>query len=175
MSNEEKKKLINLLADLEAQFSTEKQTKEKQDIKKELNKTMARIHWLKSQESLEVAEFCYCEGYYDNCISRSYYAVYQGLATVLKANGHFNEKSRKHNMVTDNFMTNYVSTSDRKKIFDPDFAKKIEYLRGLRIFADYKSIFFDSDDISVILDEAKNLLGCIKEKLKDKTNFMEVF
>ncbi len=173
MPNEEKKELIKLLAELEASFEDEEQTKEKQNIKKELNKVKARIHWLKSQESLEVAEFCYYEGYYDNCVSRSYYAVYQGLATVLKANGHFNEKSHKHNMVTENFMNNYVSTSDRKKIFNSYVGEKIGYLKDSRTFADYKSVFFGSDDTYIIFSVAKKLLGHMKKKLKDKTNLFK--
>ncbi len=150
-------------------------------------KIFAGRHWNKVLENLEVAENCYKNKNYNASVSRSYYALYQTLATILISNGHFRE-TRKHPTVIYDFHQNYViinNTDDE----DEDIYKIIPEnwnvfdtvmtMQNYRHLADYESFGITEEECKEILDKVSILIKEIVDKFKNdenlKENFKEVF
>jgi uncharacterized protein (UPF0332 family) len=130
----------------------------------------AKIYWRKSRESLEVATYCYIEGHYNNCVTRSYYSIYQGLCCALIGNGKL-RNSDKHKVVINDFITHYTKS---KKLF-PSYKNKILKLMELRILADYKLIMMKEKDAKNSLSLAESLLDSIESVFNKNNNFYGVF
>ncbi len=127
------------------------------------------IHWQKAQETLKEANLCFWKKHYNGCISRSYYAIYQTLATTLKKYGNFDEDSKEHEKVIYDFKRHHVKNGE--KTF---FKGEIEKWKSLRIDADYKSIMCNIDDTQKLLNIAKKFIKLNSKGIVEEYSIKEM-
>ncbi len=119
----------------------------------------ARIHWRKAQESLKSAQILFENKCYNNCISRSYYAIFQTLATILKERNLFNTEDHSHMSLLYRFKNECVSSNYKNSFYH----KVIQSLRTKRITSDYQNIMFSRISAEETLKKAEVFIGHYKE------------
>ncbi len=146
-------------------------------------KKFAKTHWLKVLENLEASKKCLENEHYNASISRSYYAVYQTLATILIANGHFRETKRHIDVIYD-FHKNYVTNEDKKDIYkiipkEWKILSEVLKLKNYRHLADYESVEASEEESKYVLKRARTMIYIITHKFKKdnelEKNFKEIF
>ncbi len=161
------------------------------------NPNMAKIFLNKSEKTLKVAWFCYRDGYPNNSLSRSYYAVYQIIVAILVGNGDYDKDSNTHEKVIGDFNKNYGRNGmfeDYKDFFNSEILKEdrnlddnkevllikkeritvgshISVLRLFREESDYDPVEFDPDSAEALLHFADILTKYIKKTFKKSQNY----
>ncbi len=86
----------------------------------------------KSNEKMLVANNNFDSGFYDDSVSRAYYAVFHFISAILLTKG---QTYSTHSQTLGNFNKEFIKTG----IFPLDFSKKIEKLFNARQIGDYDS------------------------------------
>lgn len=134
--------------------------------KGEINSTLAKSFINKTIESLKSANICFDNGYYNTCVSRSYYAVYQNLIAILVYYGKYDPKSNTHEKVIGDFNKHYGKKL-AKKSFYFKVNQKILLLKNERIFADYSSIVTLEERARVSLGLAVQILEFLGDNFEE--------
>ncbi|CAN2048973.1 HEPN domain protein [Candidatus Magnetomoraceae bacterium gMMP-1] len=118
----------------------------------------------KSIESLDTAKFCYENGYYNSCVNRAYYAMFQMAVAVLIKSGN-KPKSKKigHNWVQAEFSRLFIQRN-----------KKFPYLKGFlnrvqkaRDTADYSYEEINRKKARRILSKAEEFVEQVFEEVNN--------
>ncbi len=133
-----------------------------------LNVRNAKKHWKKAIESLKSARLLYNNGYYNNSVSRSYYAIYQGLSSILKEREIFPYNNSSHSAVLKVFRDDFLTNEENSSTFDEVVMVS---LRGLRIKSDYKSRNCIKMDAEEILTIAENFIKSNNQGFLESYNF----
>ena len=113
----------------------------------------------KSIEKLKNAEMNFTASFYDDAVSRSYYAVFHIISALLLTK---RLTFSSHNQLIGAFNKEFVHTN----IFPIDFNKKIEKLFRLRQTGDYDSInIIDKDTAEIGINIAKEITSKGKDFL----------
>lgn len=126
------------------------------NIKKELSNYRLEM----AIDTLKNAELCFDNGFYRDCINRSYYAAFYAMKAVL-ACGEIDFK--RHKDVVAYFNKTYVAT----EVFPREMGKKLGQLKRLREESDYDDFFIASkEDAKDQLEAIKEFIPQIEEYLK---------
>lgn len=114
----------------------------------------------KSLQSLEIARDLFSRGYYGDCSSKAYYAVFHAVQSVLLTKG---LTYSKHWQVIGAFNKECI----HKGLFPQDFSKWIERLFKDRQISDYEYLTsIPSEYAEEDLKRAENIVSAIGEYLK---------
>ena len=115
-----------------------------------------------AEESLDAAKSCLENGYYKDCVNRSYYSAFYAIKSVL-AQGTIDFK--RHKDVVAYFNKEYVATDK----FDRELGRKLGTLKQIREKSDYDDFFIASKSkAEEQIATAEMLLSEIKEYLKEE-------
>lgn len=130
------------------------------DINKD--KELSEYRFSNAEETYRNAHMCMKNGFYRDCINRSYYAVFYAIKAVLALKS---IDFKRHKDVVAYFNKEYVATG----IFPGDFGRRLGRLKTKREESDYDDFFIASkDEAEAQLKTAEYALGLIKEYLTDK-------
>lgn len=124
----------------------------------------AKKLWVKTKESLQSAELLYNNEHYNNSVSRSYYTIYQAMASILLSDSGEIKELSKHGTVISKFLNKY---SNRSKVFS-SYSKIIDNAKTTREIADYRDILIDKKKAKKQLDNAKKFINFILKVFKNK-------
>jgi uncharacterized protein (UPF0332 family) len=116
--------------------------------------------WLKSRTRLSAAEGLLREGFFDDAVNRSYYAVFTAMVMVHVLH---DEQWSSHSAVIGNFNKKYVLGG----AFPRTTGRFINELFGLRQKADYDHLLTVSEDV------ARDCLYQAREFLTDVRSYVE--
>ena len=118
---------------------------------------------LNAEETLHAADVLIKEDLLRDAINRAYYAVFYIAEALL------NEKDlrfKKHGSVHGSFSQHFVKTG----IFDAKYHKLLTKSFGQRMLGDYDEVTrFTSDEVMLILEQARDFLDTAKEYLTKNT------
>ena len=120
----------------------------------------------KSEESLNAAMVCFEKGYYNSCVNRAYYGMFQIAVAILFKSG-YKPKSKKigHDWVQAEFTRVFVQ---RKNRF-PRLKNFLNEIQKLRDTADYSSEKISRKKAGRVLDKAKTFTEQISGEVTDDT------
>ncbi|MBF0117990.1 MAG: HEPN domain-containing protein [Desulfobacterales bacterium] len=125
---------------------------------------MKDVYLKKSEESINAAQFCFELEYYNSCINRAYYAMFQAAVAILFKSG-CRPKSEKigHDWVQAEFSKAFVLGN-----------KRFSHLKGLlnlvqeiRDIADYSDEYIEKKKAKRTLDKAIIFVGEILKEVKN--------
>ena len=118
----------------------------------------------KSEESLNAATVCFEKEYYNSCVNRAYYGMFQIAAAILFKSGH-RPKSKKigHDWVQAEFSRLFIL---RKKRF-PHLKGFLNLAQEARDIADYSAEKISRKRAKRILDKAEIFIGQIRKEVSD--------
>lgn len=104
-----------------------------------------------AEETYRNAKMCFDNGFYRDCINRSYYAVFYGVRAILALE---NTDFKRHKDVVAYFNKEYVATGK----FPREIGKRLARLKMKREESDYNDFFVAS------VDEARAQLDSVECK-----------
>ncbi len=118
----------------------------------------------KADENLNAAILCFKKEYYNSCVNRAYYAMFQIAAAILFKSGH-RPKSKKigHDWVQAEFTRLFVR---RRKQF-PHLKNFLNEVQKLRDTADYSFEKISKKKARRVLEKAKTFVGQVSEEVTD--------
>ncbi len=128
----------------------------------------AKKHWKKAIESLKSANRLYLDKCYNNCVSRSYYAIYQTLATILKEREAFPYNNRSHPAVLEEFRDHCLDNETDVNNFEEIV---MSTLRRMRNKSDYLSESCLRNDAKKVLIIAENFIKSNCNGFQESYNF----
>lgn len=115
----------------------------------------------KAESKLNTAIIDFNNEFYDDAVSRAYYAVFHAISAVLFTKG-FSYSS--HSQVIGGFNKEFVKNG----IFESQITKKIQTLFEDRQSGDYDfSLVIDKEDANKNIEYAKEILDSVKKYLKN--------
>ncbi len=129
-------------------------------------KESASVFSEKSGESMSSARACFEMEYYNSCVNRAYYGMFQIAVAILFKSG-YRPKSKKlgHDWVQAEFTRVFVR---RKKRF-PRLKNFLNEVQKLRDVADYSSEKISRKKAGRVLDKAKTFTEQISGEVADDT------
>jgi len=129
-------------------------------------KESASVFSEKSGESMSSARACFEMEYYNSCVNRAYYGMFQIAVAILFKSG-YRPKSKKlgHDWVQAEFTRVFVR---RKKRF-PRLKNFLNEVQKLRDVADYSSEKISRKKAKRVLDKAKTFTEQISGEVADGT------
>jgi len=117
----------------------------------------------KSEESLNAATVCFEKEYYNSCVNRAYYGMFQIAVALLFKSG-YKPKSEKigHDWVQAEFTRLFIW---RTKRF-PHLKNFLNEVRKLRDTADYAPEKINKKKAERVLDKAKTFIEQISEEVR---------
>jgi len=128
---------------------------------KENFKALAHYRIEQADESLDSAQLLSDNGKYRSSVSRSYYAMFYAVLSLLAFT---QNKTSKHSGVISLFNREFVKSG----MFDKDFSKWLTEAFDLRQRADYQEMFTVSEDrAKTVLENARIFINGVKEKIQN--------
>ena len=129
-------------------------------------KESASVFSEKSGESMSSARACFEMEYYNSCVNRAYYGMFQIAVAILFKSG-YRPKSKKlgHDWVQAEFTRVFVR---RKKRF-PRLKNFLNEVQKLRDVADYSSEKISRKKAKRVLDKATTFIEHISKEAADDT------
>jgi len=114
----------------------------------------------KAHDSLKAAELLYNDGYYEFCVSRTYYTMfYIAQAFLLNLEMSFS----KHSAVISGFGKEFISSSK----IDSKFHRYLIDAQNIRNIGDYDTVAeVSKEEAEIEMQRAKEFIELAKEKLK---------
>lgn len=125
-----------------------------------LSKELINDYLDNAEEKIKVAELLFENGYYKDCISRTYYSMYWAAKALLIFKG-LNVKTHK------GLITRFGLDFVKKGFVEKVYGKALRIAKEEREAADYEiDINYSCEDASQSIQKAKDFLTKIKETLK---------
>ena len=134
------------------------------DISKDIE--LSKYRYSLAEETYRNAKMCFDNGFYRDCINRSYYAVFYGVRAVLALES---IDFKRHKDVVAFFNKEYVATGK----FPGEMGRRLARLKMKREESDYNDFFIASaGEAKAQLESVEYILPLIKEYLeKHNVNF----
>lgn len=127
------------------------------DIEKDME--LAKYRFSLAEETYRNAQMCFDNGFYRDCINRSYYAVFYAVRAVLALE---NVDFKRHKDVVAYFNKEFVATGK----FPGDMGKRLARLKMKREESDYDDFFIASaNEAETQLQSVDYILPLIEEYL----------
>lgn len=127
------------------------------DIEKDME--LAKYRFSLAEETYRNAQMCFDNGFYRDCINRSYYAVFYAVRAVLALE---NVDFKRHKDVVAYFNKEFVATGK----FPGDMGKRLARLKMKREESDYDDFFIASaNEAETQLQSVGYILPLIEEYL----------
>jgi len=121
-----------------------------------------KIRLEKAKEKLEAAKYLLKGGFYDDAISRAYYAVFHAAKAILLL---FNEDPKTHEGVLHKFGLRII----KEGILDKKYGVILRRLKEMRETSDYVILaYFTEDEIKEAIRAAEEFIHVIEDFLKKK-------
>ena len=117
----------------------------------------------KARESLDVAELCLEQGYYNSTANRAYYAMFHAAATALEIAG-LGRETWSHGGLQSTFAAELIK---RRKIYRRHLARYLYDAHRFRLQADYSQVSVSRRQARQTLRWAKEFFETV-EKVKEK-------
>ena len=128
---------------------------------KENLESLAHYRLEQAGESLDSAQLLFDNGKYRSSVSRSYYAMFYAVLSLLAFT---QNKTSKHSGVISLFNREFVKSG----MFDKDFSKWLTEAFDLRQRADYQEMFTVSEGrAKTVLENARIFIKGVKEKVQN--------
>ncbi len=120
----------------------------------------------KSEESLNAAMVCFEKEYYNSCVNRAYYGMFQIAVAILFKSG-YKPKSKKigHDWV----QAEFTRVSVRREKRFPRLKNFLNEVQKLRDVADYSSEKISRKKAKRVLDKATTFIEHISKEAADDT------
>jgi len=117
----------------------------------------------KSEESLNAAIFCFEKGWYNSCVNRAYYAMFQvALAALLKAGVRPKSKKIGHDWVQASFASRFVLRSKRF----PHLKNFLNWVQEWRNAADYSDEEISEKKAKRVLERASVFVEQVSQEVR---------
>ena len=127
-----------------------------------MNKDMelSKYRFSLAEETYKSAKMCFDNGFYRDCINRSYYAVFYGVRAVLALES---IDFKRHKDVVAYFNKEFVATGK----FAGEMGRRLARLKMKREESDYNDFFIASaDEAKAQLESVEYILPLIREYLE---------
>ncbi len=126
------------------------------------NKDIVLKRFEKAEERLKAARHLYEQAYYEDSISRSYYAIFFATKALLLTK---DIDPRTHSGVKSQFTLHFVKTRGIK----PEFGNILKDAKEIREMGDYDEFYIASpEEARLQLENAERFLQRVKEILQEK-------
>ena len=115
----------------------------------------------KAAESLNAAELCYAQGFYNSSANRDYYAMFQAAQVALETAG-FMRPEWSHAGLHAMFANELTR---RRKQFAPVLARDLPIVQELRHTADYRNHHLSARQATRALSKAREFVQAIKRSV----------
>ena len=120
--------------------------------------------WEKAKEALKVAEWAYQNGYYNEAVSRSYFAALKAALVLLASLGLQPKNTvRIGYWVQANFANECIH---RRKLMPAESAKWLAELRNMRVQAEYTDEMMTERKARQAIKLAREFLAAVERRLK---------
>jgi len=120
--------------------------------------------WEKAEEALKVAEWAYQNGYYNEAVSRSYFAALKAALVLLASLGLQPKNTvRIGYWVQANFANECIH---RRKLMPAESAKWLAELRNMRVQAEYTDEMMTERKARQAIKLAREFLAAVERRLK---------
>ena len=120
--------------------------------------------WEKAKEALKVAEWAYQNGYYNEAVSRSYFAALKAALVLLASLGLKPKNTvRIGYWVQANFANECIH---RRKLMPAESAKWLAELRNMRVQAEYTDEMMTERKARQAIKLAREFLAAVERRLK---------
>lgn len=127
------------------------------DVKKDIE--LSKYRYSLAEETYRSAKMCFDNGFYRDCINRSYYAVFYGVRAILALEG---IDFKRHKDVVAYFNKEYVAAEK----FPKEMGRRLARLKMKREESDYNDFFMASiNEAEAQLQTVQYILPLIKEYL----------
>ena len=127
------------------------------DVKKDIE--LSKYRYSLAEETYRSAKMCFDNGFYRDCINRSYYAVFYGVRAILALEG---IDFKRHKDVVAYFNKEYVAAEK----FPKEMGRRLARLKMKREESDYNDFFIASiNEAEAQLQTVQYILPLIKEYL----------
>lgn len=114
-----------------------------------------------AEETYKSAKMCFDNGFYRDCINRSYYAVFYGVRAVLALKS---VDFKRHKDVVAYFNKEFVATEE----FPREMGRRLARLKTKREESDYNDFFIASaDEAKAQLQSVEYILPLIRKYLEE--------
>jgi uncharacterized protein (UPF0332 family) len=114
-----------------------------------------------AEESLNAAELCYAQGFYNSSTNRAYYAMFQAAQVALETAG-FMRPEWSHAGLHATFANELTR---RRKQFAPVLARDLPIVQELRHTADYRNHHLSARQAARALSKAREFVQAIKRSV----------
>jgi uncharacterized protein (UPF0332 family) len=121
--------------------------------------SLARAHLEKAVERLRAAEKLFQDGYYEDAVSRAYYAMYHAARAALSI---VNVFPKTHEGVVAEFGRKFVLTG----IFEKELGKNLAHAKAARETYEYTIATVLKPEAEAILRNAQNFVKTVKKYLE---------
>ena len=129
------------------------------DISKDIE--LSKYRYSLAEETYRNAKMCFDNGFYRDCINRSYYAVFYGVRAVLALES---IDFKRHKDVVAYFNKEYVATA----IFPGEMGRRLARLKMKREESDYNDFFISSaEEAKAQIEAVEYMLPLIKAYLAE--------
>nr|WP_326167359.1 HEPN domain-containing protein [uncultured Lachnoclostridium sp.] len=129
------------------------------DISKDIE--LSKYRYSLAEETYRNAKMCFDNGFYRDCINRSYYAVFYGVRAVLALES---IDFKRHKDVVAYFNKEYVATA----IFPGEMGRRLARLKMKREESDYNDFFIASaEEAKAQIEAVEYMLPLIKAYLAE--------
>ncbi len=125
----------------------------------------ARVN--KAEDLIKTARFLFEHGYYNDCVSRAYYAVYHAIIGVLAVKRKIVRDRWDHTVLHRAFLDNLCKGGFS---FNKTDSNTVSELLAERINADYSLSTLRKKDTEILLTLAEKLVNKILKELRDAKN-----
>jgi uncharacterized protein (UPF0332 family) len=115
----------------------------------------------KAEESLNAAELCYAQGFYNSSTNRAYYAMFQAAQVALETTG-FMRPEWSHAGLHATFANELTR---RRKQFAPVLARDLPIVQELRHTADYRNHHLSARQATRALSKAREFVQAIRRSV----------
>jgi uncharacterized protein (UPF0332 family) len=115
----------------------------------------------KAEESLNAADLCYAQGFYNSSTNRAYYAMFQAAQVALETAG-FMRPEWSHAGLHATFANELTR---RRKQFAPVLAHDLPIVQELRHTADYRNHHLSARQATRALSKAREFVQAIKRSV----------
>ena len=128
---------------------------------------LSRYRFERANETLKSAKSNFDNCFFNEAVSKSYYAIFYALLAVTELDGF---EASKHSVIISYFTFNYLRT----KIFDGKLSKLINSAFKLRHNADYEGFFIVSKgDAQKQINDAEEIINIFQPYLENRWREME--
>ncbi|MBR2208805.1 MAG: HEPN domain-containing protein [Synergistaceae bacterium] len=121
---------------------------------------LSKYRFERAEETLKAAKSNFDNNFFNESVTRSYYAIFYGMLAVTSKDGF---EASKHSSVISYFRKNYIGT----KIFDKKLSDIIGQSFDLRTDADYEAFYTVSpNEAQIQMDSAKIFWDTVRPYLE---------